>query len=481
MLVESISTFKDMDRRSFISILGVSSGGLALACSGLSRRSEAFAATGDLSSFRSSGYGELLPTASKNTGETFLALPRGFQYNVIGKQRTPLTDGLTTPPLHDGMATFKVKNELRIVRNHEVLGGKLPRPGSAIGKNNHYDETAGGGTTTLIIDPERREIKRDFVSLSGTLINCCGGATPWGSWISCEETTLGQTVRTDRAGVKTGGFPKPHGYCFEVPASANTNLPAVPLRAMGRFTHEAVAFDRKTGIAYLTEDLNPCGFYRFLPNRSQRLAEGGVLQMLAIKGEAQYDTRRGQKPNVIHEAKWVTIDDPDPAAADVDAEAVSKQGRAQGAAIFTRLEGCCIDDDGRVYVASTNGGNNAGGQIWRYDPLSRDEGQLVMLFESPDREILDMPDNICVMPKNRLVFICEDSDYVGAGGTPDNFIRILTPEGRMADFAKNITPKLERSEFAGVTFSPDGKTVFFNIQQVGATFAVWGDWSKFRS
>src|SRR6185369_13608493 len=199
-----------MERRSFISVLGASSAGLALACSGLSRRAETLAATGDTSTLKAPGFGELIPTASKNTGETLLTLPRGFEYNVIGKFNKPLSDGQITPRLHDGMATFKVKNELRIVRNHEIVGGKVPRPGSAIGKANHYDETTGGGTTTLVIDPDTREITRDFVSLSGTLINCCGGSTPWGSWISCEETTLGQSIRTDAAGVKTGGFPKPH-------------------------------------------------------------------------------------------------------------------------------------------------------------------------------------------------------------------------------------------------------------------------------
>ncbi|HUR97875.1 MAG TPA: alkaline phosphatase PhoX [Pyrinomonadaceae bacterium] len=469
-----------MDRRSFISAIGISSGGLALACSGLSRRAETFAATGNFSSLRSHGYGELIPTASKNTGETFLALPKGFEYNVIGKVGAPLADGRTTPPLHDGMATFKVKNELRIVRNHEVVGGKVPRPGSAMAKENHYDETAGGGTTTLIIDPRTRQIVRDFVSLSGTLINCAGGPTPWGSWISCEETVLGQTVVTDSKGNKFGGFPKPHGYCFEVPASANTNVTPVPLKAMGRFVHEAIAVDNR-GIVYLTEDLNPGGFYRFLPKRNKRLGEGGVLQMLAVKGSGQYDTRRGQKQNVILDATWVTIDDPDPASADVDNQSVSKQGRAKGAAIFARLEGCCTDADGRIYFTSTSGGDNGGGQIWRYDHVNRDEGRLTMLFESPSRDVLDMPDNITVMPKSRLVFVCEDSDYVGAGGTSENFLRILTPEGRMADFAKNIVPKFERGEFAGVTFSPDGSTVFFNIQQIGATFAVWGDWSKFQA
>ncbi len=469
-----------MDRRSFISILGASSGGLALACSGLLRRAEAFAEKGDLAKLRSSGYGELLPTASKNTRETFLALPRGFEYNIIGKADSPLTDGRPTPRLHDGMATFKVGHELRIVRNHEISGGKVPRPGSAIGAGNHYDETAGGGTTTLVVDRKTRQIVRDFVSLSGTLVNCAGGPTPWGSWISCEETTIGSAIRTSAAGVKTGGFPKPHGYCFEVFASANNNLPAVPLKAMGRFEHEAIAVDRKTSIIYLTEDLNPCGFYRFLPKRSKRLAEGGVLQMLAVKGHANYDTRTGQTQLRIMDTTWVTIDDPDPAATDVDTQAVSKQGRAKGAAVFARLEGCCVDSDGRIYFTSTSGGDNGGGQIWRYDPVNRDEGRLTLMFESPSREILDMPDNICLMPDSRLLFICEDSDYVGAGGTPENFVRILTPDGRIADMAKNIAPKFERAEFAGVTFSPDGKTLFFNIQQVAATFAVWGDWSKFQ-
>lgn len=470
-----------MDRRSFISRLTLSSAGLALASSGLARRAEAFNEAGELAHLRAGGYGPLFSTPAKNTGETFIALPRGFEYNVIGKVGAPLADGRVTPRAHDGMAAFKIGRELRIVRNHEITGGRIPRPGTAIGAANHYDETAGGGTTTLVINQKTREIERDFVSLSGTLVNCAGGPTPWGSWISCEETTIGGAIRTDRNGVKTGGFPKPHGYCFEVFASANTNLPPVPLKAMGRFEHEAVAVDKASGIVYLTEDFNPCGFYRFLPKRNKRLSEGGVLQMLAVKDQDQYDTRTRQKPNVMLTARWVTIDDADPESTDLDTQAVSKQGRAKGGAIFARLEGCCADNDGRIYFTSTSGGDNRGGQIWRYDHISRDEGRLTMLFESPGRDVLDMPDNICLMPKSRLLFVCEDSDYVGEGRTPDTYLRILTPAGRMADFARNVIPGLERGEFAGVTFSSDGKTLFFNIQPAGVTFAVWGDWSGFRA
>ncbi|MFL6466459.1 MAG: alkaline phosphatase PhoX [Pyrinomonadaceae bacterium] len=470
-----------MDRRSFISNISAATGSIAFASSSLGKRALAYYETGNLSEYRSIGYGDLIPTASKNTGEKFLSLPKGFEYNVIGKKGALLSDGRLTPALHDGMHTFKVGRELRIVRNHEVTMGRVPRPGSAIGTANHYDETAPGGTTTLVIDPKTREIERSFVSLSGTINNCCGGPTPWGSWISCEETTVGPTLRKNPNGTTVGGFPKPHGYCFEVPASANNNIPAVPLKAMGRFTHEAIAVHKKTGIVYLTEDYEAAGFYRFLPNRNKRLAEGGTLQMLAIKDKPNYDTRTGQKQGTTFDATWVAIDNPDPAEADIDPSAVFKQGRAKGGATFARLEGCCSCDDGNIFFDATSGGNVKGGQIWRYTPTNKDGGKLTLTFESPNREVLDMPDNVCMMPHSPFLFICEDSDYLGEDGTAENFVRILTPDGRIADFARNIVPGMERGEFAGSTFSPDGKTLFFNIQPLGATFAVWGDWSKFKS
>ncbi len=249
---------------------------------------------------------------------------------------------------------------------------------------------------------------------------------------------------------------------------------------MGRFEHEAIAVDQKTGVVYLTEDYKTCGFYRFIPAKKKRLAEGGKLQMLAIKGKPEYDTRTGQKTRVPLEANWVTIENPDPPECDEDTIAVYKQGIAKGAATFARLEGCCADKRGRIYFTATIGGDTKGGQIWMYEPVSKDEGRLNLLFESTDRSILDMPDNICLRPKTDLLFVCEDSDYVGVGGTPENLVRVLTPDGRIADFAENISTVAPRGEFAGSTFSPDGKTLFVNIQQVGATFAIWGDFSKFN-
>jgi len=468
-----------INRRDFLFQIAVATTGVALGFNGFQRRAQAFTTHGTLAAMRSYGFGELIPAATQNTGETFLALPKGFQYKVLGKVGSKMSDGNKTPAAHDGMACFQDGNELRLIRNHEVANGKIPKPGVAIGPN-PYDETTAGGTTTLVINPKTLEVIKDFVSLSGTLINCGGGKTPWGSWVSCEETTLGQAIRTNKIVNQTGGYPKPHGYCFEVFASANAPVEAVPLKAMGRFKHEAIAVDQNTGIIYLTEDAETAGFYRFLPKRNQHLAEGGTLHMLKMKDKDAFDTRKGLKAGQRFAATWVTIDDPDPVAADLDESVVYKQGLGKGAATFARLEGAYSDEHGRIYFVSTNGGDNRGGQNWRYESIDNEEGTLTLIFESPSREILDMPDNICLRPMSDLLFICEDSDYLGEGGTPENYMRILSPNGKMADFAKNIANGFETSEFAGSTFSEDGKTLFVNLQAVGATFAIWGDWNTFK-
>lgn len=444
--------------------------GAALAFNRLVLRGDLFASEryGDLIAKAGEGaYGPLRPAPAKNTGEVLLAIPEGFEYNVFGRTGSKMSDGRPTPGSHDGMAAFQVGAELRLVRNHEINNG-LGAAGITIGDpKRSYDHLAGGGTTTLVIDPKTREIKRDFVSLSGSLHNCAGGPTPWGSWITCEETVLGNSRFRDIRMRERGGFAKSHGYCFEVPASSDGMVDAVPLKAMGRFVHEAIAVDPATGIVYETEDRGSAGFYRFIPSKKGVLAEGGRLQMLAVKGSPQCDTRSGQKQGQIIDAVWVDIDEPDSAKAENDELYVFKQGLAGGAAIFARLEGCWYGG-GSIFFTATSGGNKKHGQVWSYTPQGDDGGMLKLLFESPDAAVLDAPDNLCVSPRGSLV-ICEDGDG-------DNFVRGLTLEGRIFDMAKNIVKGFEDKEFAGATFSPDGQTLFFNIQTPGLTFALWGPW-----
>jgi hypothetical protein len=444
-----------LNRRSFLRRAAVV-GGAVVGLHELAAKTAAAAPQyGPLAKPKSIGYGELVPTASENTGEVLLELPPEFKYTVFGKTGSIMSDGRPTPQAHDGMAAFDAPDGIRLIRNHEVRtssGSQIVAIGDV---NQSYNPYVGGGTTTLVVDPVTRLLKRDFVSLSGTNVNCAGGLTPWGSWITCEETTA--RIRM------------PHGYCFEVPSSADGTVAAVPLKAMGRFVHEAIAIDPDTGIVYETEDRGTSGFYRFIPNESGNLAAGGRLQMLAIKTQDGYDTRKGQRVGKPLPVTWVDIDNPDPIEADTDSLAVFKQGKAKGGATFDRLEGAWYGD-GAIYLNSTSGGDAGLGQVWEYRPLGNSGGQLTLIFESPSADILDAPDNICVSPRGGLV-LCED-------GNDDQYVRGLTVKGEIFDLARNLVKGYEGSEFAGATFSPDGQTLFFNIQSPGLTFAVWGPWEK---
>jgi secreted PhoX family phosphatase len=400
-------------------------------------------------------YGTPVLAASTNTGESLLELPPGFQYAVFGRTGDLMTDGRATPGSHDGMAAFQVGGELRLVRNHEVRSSGP----ALVAAGPNYDTNAPGGTTTLVVDPASRALVRSFVSLSGTATNCAGGPTPWGSWISCEETVGGPAT----------GYTQPHGYCFEVSAAADAPVTPVALTAMGRFVHEAIAIDPATGIVYLTEDQSEAGLYRFIPTAPGTLAAGGQLQMLAITGRAGYDTRTGQTRLVDLPVSWVDIADPDPANAETTAGAVRAQGLALGGARFGRLEGAWFGG-GRLYVNSTSGGDAGLGQVWEHLPATGG-GTLRLLFESTGRADLSGPDNLCVSPRGQGLVLCED-------GLGVQHLRGLTRDGRVFDFARNAVSGSVGEEFAGATFSPDGQTLFVNIQRPGLTFAIWGDWSR---
>jgi len=410
------------------------------------------------------GYGPLRPAGPE------LALPEGFSYAVVSRAGQPMADGRPTPNAFDGMAAFALPNgNVRLIRNHE----NRDTPATATLKGDAataYDAKAGGGTTSLEVRVARDgtcTLVRDFVSLSGTIVNCAGGPTPWGSWLTCEESTDG--VRE--------GWGKEHGYIFEVPVSAESEVAPVPLTAMGRFVHEAVAVDPETGIVYETEDRLVAGFYRFLPTTRGVLRDGGRLQMLAVRGRPNYDTADGQRVGEALPVTWVDIDDPDPSGIWGDTAALFAQGSTKGAARFSRLEGCWYGGvrDRSIYFHATNGGDAKCGQVWQYRPTSADAGELRLVFESPSRDVLDYPDNITVSPRGGIV-ICED-------GGGEQHVRGLTREGAIFDVARNL---LNTDEFAGACFSPDGRVLFLNIMgstvdagaSRGVTVAIRGPWAR---
>jgi hypothetical protein len=442
----------------------------------------------DKRSGRRSDYGDLHPTPDQD-GNTILALPKDFRYVTFSKTGDPFGDGLVVPRNHDGMACFEGRGHLvRLIRNHELrnaagdftLGVNAPA-------HLRYDEKGMGGCLTLDFDTRRKRLVRQFVSIGGTFVNCSGGWSLHNAgWITCEETTAGLN----------NSFLKPHGYNFLVPAGADSTIPAVALKAMGRFAHEASVADER-GIVYQTEDSgNNSGFYRFIPNDPRNLAAGGSLQMLAVTGNPTAAMFTGQQVGARLPVSWVPIPVPDPNL-EAGQDSCFKQGRNGGGAAFNRLEGIFRGEDGRsMYFISTSGGtikapgtSNGYGQLWHYLPADgrlQEEDQLVLAFESPSGSVLEAPDNLCLTPNGGVLF-CEDDAVNDAdthglapGLTDINRLVGLGPKGEPFTFAVNV---LNDSEFAGGCFTSDGEILFVNLfggsaPGSGMTCAIWGPWER---
>jgi secreted PhoX family phosphatase len=271
-----------------------------------------------------------------------------------------------------------------LVRNHEVTVGEESI--GAFGDHNElakdfpwdrfYDPGKGrhaalGGTTTLVYDTRTQRLEKHSLSLTGTVRNCAGGPTPWQSWITCEESVM-------RAG---DPLSRDHGYNFEVPATAKMQVfDPIPLKAMGRFNHEAVAVHARSGIVYQTEDRADGLFYRFLPNERGRLVRGGRLQALALRDKRSADARNWTaaeiSPGQSLAVTWIDIDNVESPQDDL-----RQQGFDRGAAVFARGEGIWANAD-EMYYATTDGGPKHGGQNWRYT---------ASLYERTEQESRDPP------------------------------------------------------------------------------------------
>ncbi|MDI3419300.1 alkaline phosphatase PhoX [Streptomyces luteolus] len=413
------------------------------------------------------GYGPLVPDP-----DGLLDLPKGFRYKVLSREGDRLRSGEgKVPSNHDGMAAFRARRGgVHLIRNHENrVDAKIPVP---VVDGITYDPMGKGGCTSLTLDGHN-DVRGEHVAIAGTAVNCAGGPSLWGTWLTCEETE-------DKAG--TNGYTKDHGFIFEVDPTDTRRLGgAVPLTAMGRFQHEAIAIDPRRGVVYETEDAfeKPFGlFYRFLPEKPLggpgSLQAGGRLQAMRVPGVP--DLSRIQETGAcFDDIEWVDV--PDPLA--VETPIRFQDFGSRGITHAQKLEGCYWGGKSVYFVSSyakSAEGSAADhyGQIWRYEP-SRRRLTLVIVF-GPDTDLQlpgEEPDNICLAPSGGLM-VCEDGE--GA-----QHVFGLTRRGEvyaMARGRQNIGTPEEPAwgEFAGVTFSPDEDTMYVNCYRPGTTFAVTGPW-----
>jgi uncharacterized protein len=414
------------------------------------------------------GYGPLVPDP-----EGRLALPEGFRYRVLAEQGvTRLESGEPSPSDPDGAAAFPRPDGAGsiLVCNHEI-GSDEPHPVPHV-KGLVYDPSARGGTTTMEIAPDG-SLLRQYVSLAGTVDNCAGGRTPWDTWLSCEETEVVLQL--------------PHGYVFEVdPFDPAANRDPRPIKALGRFAHEAVVVDPEEHVLYLTEDARePNGLlYRYTPPPDALPLGKGSLRALAddagslaalrastSSGRHVRDLSEASEIGTTYRIDWVEVPERDGGA-----DPVRRQFDDQEVTRGRKLEGAWWGDGGAYVVTSyaraTDGGGTHAGQVWFLDPGA---GTLTLhLRFAPTNKANtspDSPDNITVSPYGG-VLIAED-------GNRDVRPHLLgaTPEGDVFYLAQSGEKGLG-SEFCGPVFSPDDRMLFLNQQGPGTTFVVQGPFRR---
>lgn len=440
------------------------------------------------------GYGPLVPDP-----KGILSLPAGFSYQIVAQSNVTLTDDVNAtsglpyryPSDPDGMGVFAgAAGGSVLISNHENSTSEPARVPTITDLT--YDPAAIGGTSTLTVDRDGQRLG-SYTSLAGTDNNCAGGITPWGTWLTCEETER-------KANTLIGGrrLQKDHGFVFEVdPTNREANLgrSPLPLPFLGRYAHEAVAVDPDSHQIYLTEDaVNPNGlYYRWTPPdgftgevgalhhlaASAGAGAGRLQAMSCSKGRRHIvDLSEATEVGTRYRVRWVDV--PDRLAATVSTR---QQAYAEPITRSRKLEGAWWSHGGAYFVASfarpeANGDgslNAHDGQVWFYDPEERTIELKTLFGLNPQPEspgTWDGPDNITVSPHGGLI-VAED-------GEGKNHLIGVSRRGEPYALARN--DHAEEGEFCGPAFSTDGRVLFTNIQSptFGVTLAVTGPWRRER-
>lgn len=371
---------------------------------------------------RFEGYGELVPDP-----DGILDLPAGFGYTILAAEGDAMSDG-ARPGIPDGMEYFNMGGgQFALCMNHEIRV-QLDQAGALLTPGTLYP----AGCSTLILNQDL-SVADQFISQRNTTTNCAGGRSPWGTWLTCEEFTIPGTAE---------GLGR--GYVWDVDPFTGENGPAYP--AMGRFWHEAIAFDPATGIVYETEDQPDGLLYRFIPDTRDDLTAGRLEAMAVLPPRGRGDRLR---------VRWVDVTDIR------DSETLRTEGAARGATPFTGNEGI-IHFGGSIYFDEGEGGEAGLGRIWRYRPA---QNTLELFYESGEESAMRQPDNIHVQPGTGDLIHCEDT-----GGDNANKLVLQDATGRVITFAQDRSG----SEFAGACWSPDGRRLFVNIHNAGLTVCIEG-------
>jgi hypothetical protein len=331
----------------------------------------------------------VLLEADKNN----VRLPAGFSSRIIARSSEPVITGqdYTWHAAPDGGACFP-----------------MTAPGGGWIYVSNSEVQPDGGVGAIVFNTAG-DLTDAYSILEGTRRNCAGGATPWGSWLSCEEVDDGRVWE-----------------CYP-----ETRATALVRPALGIFNHEAVAVDEIHKHLYLTEDKPDGCLYRFT---ADTFADDGFPDLSA--GTLEVAVKSGGQPGL----GWESV--PDPLA-----QQQETRYQVASALTFDGGEGIAYFD-GRI-IFTTKGDN----RVWSYNT---DSQVLDIVYDAADSltPILTGVDNVTISQAGDI-YVAED------GG--DLQIVVIDNQGSLYPIAQ--LEGHDQSEVTGIAFSPDGKRLYFSSQR----------------
>ena len=369
-------------------------------------------------------------------GPSVIALPAARSaIEDFGKLLAADANGLMLPP---GFTSRIIAVSGQAVSGTEYVWHDAPDGGATFSSDDggwvyvsNAELNSGNGGVSAIRFDAKGNIIDAYPILTGTTRNCAGGPTPWGTWLSCEETGEGQVWECNPFDAGSQGIARPN---------------------MGRFNHEAAAVDPVNRQVYLTEDRADGLLYRYTPDNYPNLASG-TLEAAEILDPL---TEGAITPDQTRPLSWHSV--PNPLTGKSNPQT---RYQVRKATAFNGSEGCWYES-GLIYFA-TKGDN----RVWKMDTRSQDISILYDLATSRTPELTGV-DNVYVSP-NGDIYVAEDGGNMQIVGLTDS--GIVKPVVEI--------PDVSGSEITGPALSPDGTRLYFSSQRgPGITYEVRGPWTK---